>query len=454
MADEAAIRPNVIVLKSLGKNFGLHGIRFGYMVANPALAYTVRRMLPKWNLNSFAESVVFMLKEHMREYQESLRLLAADRLSMYQQLSALPGLTVYPSQGNFLMIKLPHGKDGKALRDYLYSAHNIFVRECGNKLGSSSQFLRLVVRPRQDAQRLVDGLHAYLFSAGNGRAAAAFSSSNGRATAAISAPPSYQQDSYATTQPQSSSYVERSSYAPAAQAAYLTDAAPTSSAYQADGYVLPPASSRDAYSGSSSPSRDAYSGSSSTRDSYSGSSPSRDAYSGSSSPARDAYTGSSSTRDSYSGSSSPSRDSYSGSSSTRESYSGSSPSRDSYSGSSSTRDSYSGSSSPSRDSYSGSSSTRDLYPGSSPSQRGAYSGSSSSSPLDSYGTTASYQRDAQAASPSYPTSTDPFVIGREDPRHGRLDPLNSPASEWTFDNNTAPFSAVTDHGRDYGNGRS
>ncbi|MCQ0010709.1 aminotransferase class I/II-fold pyridoxal phosphate-dependent enzyme [Actinomadura madurae] len=43
VADEARIRPNVIVLKSLGKNFGLHGIRFGYMVANPALAQTVRR---------------------------------------------------------------------------------------------------------------------------------------------------------------------------------------------------------------------------------------------------------------------------------------------------------------------------------------------------------------------------------------------------------------------------
>ncbi|MFC4586796.1 pyridoxal phosphate-dependent aminotransferase [Sphaerisporangium corydalis] len=175
IADEAAIRPNVIVLKSLGKNFGLHGIRFGYMVANPALAGNVRRMLPKWNLNSFAESVVFMLKEHTREYQESLRLLAADRRSMFQQLATLPGLTVYPSQGNFLMVKLPHGKDGKALRDYLYTAHNVFVRECGNKLGSSSQFLRLVVRPRPDVQRLVDGLQSYLFTVGSGRAAAAIS---------------------------------------------------------------------------------------------------------------------------------------------------------------------------------------------------------------------------------------------------------------------------------------
>ncbi|WP_345155395.1 aminotransferase class I/II-fold pyridoxal phosphate-dependent enzyme [Nonomuraea rubra] len=58
IAAEAAVRPNVIVLRSLGKNFGLHGIRFGYLVANPALAGRVRDALPKWNLNSFAEVVV------------------------------------------------------------------------------------------------------------------------------------------------------------------------------------------------------------------------------------------------------------------------------------------------------------------------------------------------------------------------------------------------------------
>ena len=51
VADEAATRSNVIVLKSLGKNFGLHGIRFGYLVANPALAATVARALPNRNLN-------------------------------------------------------------------------------------------------------------------------------------------------------------------------------------------------------------------------------------------------------------------------------------------------------------------------------------------------------------------------------------------------------------------
>ncbi|MFG2007139.1 pyridoxal phosphate-dependent aminotransferase [Spirillospora sp. NPDC048911] len=164
VADEARIRPNVIVLKSLGKNFGLHGIRFGYLVANPALAKTIRAALPKWNLNSFAEVVVFLLREHREEYRESLRLLARDRMLMTQQLASLPGLKVFPSQGNFVMIKLPDGKDGVGLRDYLIEHHGVFVRECGNKLGSTSQFLRLVVRPQNDVQRLLVGLGSYLYN--------------------------------------------------------------------------------------------------------------------------------------------------------------------------------------------------------------------------------------------------------------------------------------------------
>jgi histidinol-phosphate/aromatic aminotransferase/cobyric acid decarboxylase-like protein len=167
VADEAAIRPNVIVLRSLGKNFGLHGIRFGYMVANPSLADVIRRALPKWNLNSFAEIVVFLLKEHLAEYSESLRMVARDRDTMLRQLAVLPGLKVFPSQGNFVMVKLPDGKDGVTLRDHLLSNHGVFVRECGNKLGSSSQFLRLVVRQDADVQRLVRGYFSYLQDTGD-----------------------------------------------------------------------------------------------------------------------------------------------------------------------------------------------------------------------------------------------------------------------------------------------
>ncbi|MFI6340663.1 pyridoxal phosphate-dependent aminotransferase [Streptomyces sp. NPDC050535] len=168
VVEDAVMRPNVVVLRSLGKNFGLHGIRFGYMVANPALAGKVRSMLPKWNLNSFAETVVFMLKNHGQEYMQSLHMVRRDRLDMAQQLSQLPGLTVYPSQGNFLFVRLPVGAEGTVVRDRMLTEHRILVRECGNKIGSSSRFLRLVVRPQVDVRRLVSGLEGVLYGTRRG----------------------------------------------------------------------------------------------------------------------------------------------------------------------------------------------------------------------------------------------------------------------------------------------
>ncbi|MFD4574847.1 pyridoxal phosphate-dependent aminotransferase [Streptomyces sp. NPDC058417] len=181
VVQEAMLRPNVVVLRSLGKNFGLHGIRFGYLVANPALAGRVRSMLPKWNLNSFAEHVVFMLKEHGAEYAQSLMQVRRDRLEMASQLSALPGLTVYPSQGNFLFVRLPVGAEGTVVRDRMLTEHRILVRECGNKIGSSSRFLRLVVRPQVDVRRLVSGLEQVLYGTRRGAAVPELGYSSGMA---------------------------------------------------------------------------------------------------------------------------------------------------------------------------------------------------------------------------------------------------------------------------------
>ncbi|EOD65793.1 pyridoxal phosphate-dependent aminotransferase [Amycolatopsis vancoresmycina] len=158
VAAEAVVRPNVIVLKSLGKNFGLHGIRFGYQVSNPAMTRKLSAALPKWNLNSLAETVIFMLAEHRAEYEESLKKLALDRFVMNAQLSQFAELTVYPSQANFLLVKLPASVDGAELCDHLLTEHHLLVRQCGNKIGMTSQFIRLGVRPDTEVDRLVEGL--------------------------------------------------------------------------------------------------------------------------------------------------------------------------------------------------------------------------------------------------------------------------------------------------------
>jgi hypothetical protein len=80
------------------------------------------------------------------------------------ELARMPELSVFSSQANFLLVKLADDIDGTEMRDHLITHHDVLVRECGNKLGMSSQFLRLVVRPEQDVARLVDGIRSFIQS--------------------------------------------------------------------------------------------------------------------------------------------------------------------------------------------------------------------------------------------------------------------------------------------------
>jgi len=162
VADEAAVRSNVLVLKSLGKNFGLHGVRFGYAVANEKLALKLRTALPRWNLNAVAETIIFSLKDHWAEYQSSLRQIFNDRRDMEKNLREVDGIRVFPSQGNFLLLQLPDGASGVECRNHLLTEHGVFIRECGNKVGIDASYLRAVVRRPDEVAKLKLGLDDYL----------------------------------------------------------------------------------------------------------------------------------------------------------------------------------------------------------------------------------------------------------------------------------------------------
>jgi histidinol-phosphate/aromatic aminotransferase/cobyric acid decarboxylase-like protein len=161
-AEEASKYGNVIVLKSLGKNFGLHGVRFGYTVSNKDLAEKLRVAVPRWNINSLAENIIFSLKHHQEEYYESLRKLKLDRKYLEDKLHEIAGLTIFPSQGNFVLFRLPEGVNGEECRNHLLTEHALFVRECGNKMGVDSSFIRIVVRPKEEVDLLVEGLSDFL----------------------------------------------------------------------------------------------------------------------------------------------------------------------------------------------------------------------------------------------------------------------------------------------------
>ena len=159
---EAARRDNVIVLKSLGKNLGLHGVRAGYAVANRRLAATLRRALPHWNVNGIAELRIREFPGRRAEYEVSRRRVIQDRVYLEGRLRSVAGLTVYPSRANFVYVRVPSEIDGTELRNGLLTEHGMLVRECGNKLGSDRNHFRIAARPRDQVDQLIEALRAVL----------------------------------------------------------------------------------------------------------------------------------------------------------------------------------------------------------------------------------------------------------------------------------------------------
>jgi threonine-phosphate decarboxylase len=154
--------PNVVVVKSMGKSLGWHGVRLGYAAANRQRAALLRQRLPFWNINGVAAFVLRNLAEFQREYAASFAAVAADRGDMTARLSSIRDLTVYPSHANFLFAALPPGVSGRTLRDRLLAHHGMLVRETSNNVGSSEQYLRFAVLQRSATEALERALRIEL----------------------------------------------------------------------------------------------------------------------------------------------------------------------------------------------------------------------------------------------------------------------------------------------------
>ena len=77
---------------------------------------------------------------------------------MLTQLRTIKGLTTYPSKANFLYVELPPETSGKQVRDTLPERFGLIIRECSNKVGSTENYLRVAVRGKKAANKLVEAM--------------------------------------------------------------------------------------------------------------------------------------------------------------------------------------------------------------------------------------------------------------------------------------------------------
>jgi histidinol-phosphate/aromatic aminotransferase/cobyric acid decarboxylase-like protein/GTP:adenosylcobinamide-phosphate guanylyltransferase len=153
--------PNLVIIKSMSKVFGIAGLRIGYLLtADQHFAAAVRSHLPIWNLNGMAESFLRHVGRYRSEFAASCEVVRDTCQELYHSLCELPGLTPFRPDANFVFCKVTTpGLTGPALARRLYVEHGILIKDCASKtMPEADRYLRIASRTAIENRRLVDAL--------------------------------------------------------------------------------------------------------------------------------------------------------------------------------------------------------------------------------------------------------------------------------------------------------
>lgn len=156
--------PDMIVVKSISKSFGVPGLRLGIMAsADTELIAFVKKDVSIWNLNSFAEFFMQIYTKHEGDYRKAAEKFGNERVRFYEDLRSIPYLKVYPSEANYFLCEVMPPYNSHNLAVTLLKNHNILIKDCsGKKAFAGRNCIRLAVRNRQDNERLVTALKQVL----------------------------------------------------------------------------------------------------------------------------------------------------------------------------------------------------------------------------------------------------------------------------------------------------
>jgi histidinol-phosphate aminotransferase len=102
----AAEFDNVVVMRTVSK-LGLAGIRLGYMAGRPSWIMQFDKVRPPYNINVLTQATADFLLDHLDVLDAQAADLRAQRAALAREVAALPGMTVFPSAGNFLLVRVP-----------------------------------------------------------------------------------------------------------------------------------------------------------------------------------------------------------------------------------------------------------------------------------------------------------------------------------------------------------
>ena len=152
--------PNLMVVKSMSKDFGVAGIRAGYAVMSPDRVKSLLDNGFLWNSSGLAEYFfdLYSRPEFQVEYERKRVHYIRHSRRFFKALASMPGIHAYPTHANFMLIELKNGMTAEDLVCRLLVRRGIYARACDDKKGlEPGKFIRVASRTRSENRFVLRG---------------------------------------------------------------------------------------------------------------------------------------------------------------------------------------------------------------------------------------------------------------------------------------------------------
>lgn len=150
----------LLVMRTLSK-LGLAGIRLGFLAGAPDLIAEFEKLRLPYNLSVATQRIATLVLESVEVLQAQAAVLRAERTRLEAALQALPGVTVFPSAANFVLVRV-------AQPDAVFDAlrgHGILIKNLNSAHALLRGCLRITVGSTEQNHRLLDAFVASLRTA-------------------------------------------------------------------------------------------------------------------------------------------------------------------------------------------------------------------------------------------------------------------------------------------------
>ena len=154
--------PNVLILRTLSKGFGLAGARLGYLLAHPAVVTELMKARLPFMVDRFAEQTALAVLRRPNLIEDRVSRIEASITTLTEALQAMEGVEVVPSQANFVIFTTPVPAD--TLQDRL-ADRGVLVRNMGG-YPELEGYLRVSAGTEEENNAFLDALDVSLEEAG------------------------------------------------------------------------------------------------------------------------------------------------------------------------------------------------------------------------------------------------------------------------------------------------